>query len=59
MKSIRLRPASWAARSCEIRPWVYQSIAAASRISWLSSLGERCRAASASSGSSIVTVAIA
>jgi hypothetical protein len=58
MNAIRLIPANCAAFSCDILPCVYQSIAAARRISWLNSFGDRCKAAKASSGKSIVTVAM-
>ena len=51
-------PANWAAFSWEIRPWVYQSIAAASRISWPSSRGERFKTANASMGTSMVIAVI-
>lgn len=51
-------PANWAAFSWEIRPWVYQSIAAASRISWPSSRGERFKSAKASMGTSMVIAAM-
>ena len=40
MKAIRLMPAYCAARSCEMRPWRYQSIAAARRISLANVAGD-------------------
>src|SRR5215469_17347721 len=40
-----------------MRPCAYQTMAAARRISWVNSFGERCNVAKASSGISIVRVA--
>ncbi len=53
MKAIRLMPAYWAARSCETRPWRYQSIAAARRISFANASGDSAIGARVSRGNSI------
>ncbi len=53
MKAIRLMPAYCAARSCETRPWRYQSIAAARRISFANASGDSAIGARVSRGNSI------
>jgi hypothetical protein len=53
MKAIRLMPAYCAARSCETRPWRYQSIPAARRISFANASGDSAIGARVSRGNSI------
>src|SRR5947199_5202134 len=55
MSSARLTPASSAARLWEMRPWAYQRIAAAKRISWATSSGDLRRVEKTSESNSTWT----
>src|SRR5258708_5377241 len=59
MNSARLMPATSAPTDCEISPCEYQSRAAATRISFTNSVGDKRSAESAPSGTSTVTLDIA